>query len=57
MENNFIKDFWSKVSWSARISRLAIIEQPWNLEVGHLSSIGDGVWIFVEKKFLLAKKQ
>ena len=51
-----LKIFGAKVSWSARISRLAIIEQPWNLEVGHLSSIGDGVWILCREKVSIGEK-
>jgi putative colanic acid biosynthesis acetyltransferase WcaF len=38
--------FGAELSNSVNISRTAIIELPWNLKMGHLSSLGDNSWIY-----------
>jgi putative colanic acid biosynthesis acetyltransferase WcaF len=41
-----LKLFGAKLASSVNISRTAKIELPWNLRMGHLSSLGDNSWIY-----------
>ena len=38
--------FGARLADSVTISRLANIDHPWNLTMGHLSSLGDGSWAY-----------
>jgi putative colanic acid biosynthesis acetyltransferase WcaF len=41
-----LRIFGAQLANNVTISRLANIEHPWNLTMGHLSSLGDGSWIY-----------
>jgi putative colanic acid biosynthesis acetyltransferase WcaF len=48
--------FGAKIAWNCSISRKATIEQPWNLEMGDLASLAEGVWILCREKVLIGSK-
>ena len=48
--------FGANLSDSVTISRLANIEHPWNLTMGHLSSLGDGSWTYCLAPIVIGEK-
>jgi putative colanic acid biosynthesis acetyltransferase WcaF len=48
--------FGANIAWNCSINRKAIIDQPWNLEMGQLSSIDAGVWILCREKVIIGSK-
>lgn len=48
--------FGAKLANSVFIHRNSNIEQPWNLEMGDLSSLGEGSWIYCLDKIIIGKK-
>lgn len=48
--------FGAKLANSVNISRTAIIELPWNLTMGHLSSLGDNSWTYCLDKIDIGEK-
>lgn len=48
--------FGAKLADSVFIHRNSNIELPWNLEIGDLSSIGEGSWIYCLDKIIIGKK-
>lgn len=48
--------FGAKIAPTAFIHRHCNIEQPWNLEMGHLSSVGEYSWIYCLDKITIGKK-
>jgi putative colanic acid biosynthesis acetyltransferase WcaF len=48
--------FGAKIAWNCSISRKALIEQPWNLEMKELSSLAEGVWILCREKVFIGSK-
>jgi len=48
--------FGAQLSNSVNISRTAKIEHPWNLTMGHLSSLGDYSWIYCLDKIIIGDK-
>jgi len=51
-----VRLFRGKVSPSSSLSRSAIIECPWNFEIGELSSIGDHSWVYALEKVVIGDK-
>lgn len=45
-----IKIFGGKVQWDCSIHPHSIIEYPWNLTLGHKSSLGEKSWIYALNK-------
>ncbi|PRY44170.1 putative colanic acid biosynthesis acetyltransferase WcaF [Spirosoma oryzae] len=41
-----LRIFGAKLANTVTISPLANIDYPWNLKMGHLSSLGDGAWAY-----------
>jgi putative colanic acid biosynthesis acetyltransferase WcaF len=48
--------FGAKLSKTVNISRTAKIEHPWNLQMGHLSSLGDYSWVYCLDKITIGEK-
>ncbi len=48
--------FGAQIADSVFIHRNSNIEHPWNLEMGHLSSIGKGSWIYCLDKIKIGQK-
>lgn len=48
--------FGADLSKTVNISRTAKIEQPWNLKMGHLSSLGDNSWVYCLDKITIGEK-
>lgn len=51
-----LKLFGARIAKTVNISRTAKIEQPWNLTMGHLSSLGDNSWIYCLDKINIGEK-
>ena len=51
-----LRFFGAKLADSVFIHRNSNIEQPWNLEMGHMSSIGEGSWIYCLDKIKIGQK-
>lgn len=41
-----VRLFGGNISWSCSLNRLSVIEYPWNLTMGDLSSLGKNSWIY-----------
>lgn len=48
--------FGAKLAPTVNINRTANIEQPWNLSMGHLSSLGDNSWTYCLDKITIGEK-
>lgn len=48
--------FGAQVASTVNINRTAIIDHPWNLKMGHLSSLGDNSWAYCLDKITIGKK-
>lgn len=48
--------FGAKLADTVTISRTANIEHPWNLTMGHLSSLGDNSWIYCLAPITIGEK-
>ncbi len=48
--------FGAKVAWTANIHSSAKIEYPWNLSMGHLSSLGENCWVYAMNKISIGSK-
>lgn len=48
--------FGAKLASTVNIHRNSNIEHPWNLEMGHLSSIGENSWIYCLDKIIIGQK-
>jgi len=48
--------FGAKVAWTATIDSSANIEYPWNLTMGHLSSLGEKSWIYAMAPIIIGEK-
>lgn len=48
--------FGAEIANTVSISRTAIIDLPWNLKMGHLSSLGDNSWTYCLDKIEIGEK-
>jgi putative colanic acid biosynthesis acetyltransferase WcaF len=48
--------FGAKLSATVNINRTVKIDHPWNLEMGHLSSLGNKSWIYCLDKITIGEK-
>ena len=48
--------FGATLSSTVNISRTANIDHPWNLTMGHLSSLGDNSWTYCLDRITIGKK-
>ena len=48
--------FGAQLASTVNISRTSTIEHPWNLEMGHLSSLGENSWIYCLDKITIGEK-
>lgn len=48
--------FGAKLANSVNISRTAKIDHPWNLQMGHLSSLGDYSWTYCLDRIIIGEK-
>ncbi len=48
--------FGARMAPTVSFGRLARIDRPWNLRIGHLSSIGDEAWIYCLDKIIIGDK-
>ncbi len=48
--------FGAKISKTSSIDRTAIIDFPWNLTIGHQSSIGENAWVYCLDKIIIGEK-
>jgi putative colanic acid biosynthesis acetyltransferase WcaF len=48
--------FGAKIDKSSSIDRTAIIDFPWNLTIGHQSSIGENAWVYCLDKITIGEK-
>lgn len=51
-----LKLFGANLSKTVNISRTATIDLPWNLSMGHLSSLGDNSWIYCLDQIKIGEK-
>lgn len=51
-----LRIFGAKIAWTANVSSSANIEYPWNLTLGHLSSLGAKSWIYAVNTILIGEK-
>lgn len=51
-----LKLFGAKLSSTVNINRTAKIDHPWNLSMGHLSSLGHNSWIYCLDKITIGEK-
>lgn len=52
----FLRLFGAKLANTVNISRTAKIDLPWNLRMGHLSSLGDNSWAYCLDKIDIGEK-
>lgn len=48
--------FGAKLASTVNINRHANIDHPWNLSMGHLSSLGENSWIYCLDKIVIGEK-
>jgi putative colanic acid biosynthesis acetyltransferase WcaF len=48
--------FGAKIATGVNINRHSNIEHPWNLEMGYLSSLGEGAWAYCLDKIIIGEK-
>nr|WP_315215438.1 colanic acid biosynthesis acetyltransferase WcaF [uncultured Flavobacterium sp.] len=48
--------FGAKIAKTSSIDRKAIIDFPWNLTIGHQSSIGENTWVYCLDKIIIGEK-
>ena len=48
--------FGGQISPSCNLHRLSVIDFPWNLKMGHLSSIGERSWIYCYNNIIIGEK-
>src|SRR5690606_35433511 len=48
--------FGAQVASTVNISRTATIDHPWNLSMGHLSSLGENSWTYCLDKIVIGEK-
>lgn len=48
--------FGAKIAKTSSIDRTAIIDFPWNLTIGHQSSIGENTWVYCLDKIIIGEK-
>jgi putative colanic acid biosynthesis acetyltransferase WcaF len=48
--------FGAELADTVNISRTTIIDLPWNLKMGHLSSLGDNSWVYCLDKIDIGEK-
>lgn len=51
-----LKMFGANLSETVNINRTAIIDLPWNLKMGHLSSLGEKSWTYCLDKIEIGEK-
>lgn len=51
-----LKLFGSEIEWTVSIHPKAKIEYPWNLKMGHLSSLGEKSWIYAMAPIQIGEK-
>ncbi len=51
-----LRIFGARLANSVTISPFANIDHPWNLQMGHLSSLGDGAWAYCLAPILIGDK-
>ena len=51
----WVRLFGANLSWSCSLDRKTIIDLPWNLTMGNLSSLGEGSWIYCLDKITLGE--
>ncbi|WP_439583469.1 colanic acid biosynthesis acetyltransferase WcaF [Dyadobacter bucti] len=51
-----LRAFGAKLADDVTISRKAVIEHPWNLTMGSLSSLGDGTWAYCLAPITIGRK-
>jgi putative colanic acid biosynthesis acetyltransferase WcaF len=51
-----LKIFGAKIAWTATIHSTSNIEYPWNLTMGHLSSLGEKSWIYAMDSIMIGEK-
>jgi len=51
-----LRSFGAKLANTVNINRLAIIDHPWNLSMGDLSSLGECSWAYCLDKITIGKK-
>ncbi|MGY6648121.1 putative colanic acid biosynthesis acetyltransferase [Wenyingzhuangia sp. IMCC45574] len=51
-----LRVFGAKLSDTVNINRTAKIDHPWNLEMGHLSSLGNKSWAYCLDKIIIGDK-
>lgn len=54
--NFLLRLFGAKLDNDVSINKLAIIDYPWNLEMGHLSSLAEGSWAYCLDKITIGEK-
>ena len=50
-----VKLFGGKISWTCSLNRLSVIEYPWNLTMGSLSSLGKNSWVYCLDKITIGE--
>ena len=51
-----LRIFGCKIGKTSAVGRLALIERPWNLNVGERSSIGDNAWVYCLDRITIGDK-
>jgi putative colanic acid biosynthesis acetyltransferase WcaF len=51
-----LKIFGAQLADTVNINRKAIIDHPWNLTMGHLSSLGENSWVYCLDKIIIGEK-
>lgn len=51
-----LKAFGANINWSASIHPSVLIEYPWNLSMGELSSLGEHSWVYCLDKVFIGKR-
>ena len=52
----FLKIFGANIAKTVNIHRTATIDLPWNLSMGHLSSLGENSWTYCLQKIRIGEK-
>jgi putative colanic acid biosynthesis acetyltransferase WcaF len=50
-----VRLFGADVSWTCSLDRTTVIDLPWNLKIGNLSSTGEGCWIYCLDKITIGE--